>query len=110
MTLEQRLQDALKWERHRTYQETVYWGRQYKMLAIDAIRKPQENPMTIAEKIINYLKNSTESAVTNRRLAFVLAIPEPSVRRATLELEIKGTLYADGNSFNPIYWKLRNGR
>jgi hypothetical protein len=43
--------------------------------------------MTVRESVHQFLKDNAGAGYTNDQIAAALVIPEPSVRRATLELE-----------------------
>ena len=65
--------------------------------------------ITIANNVLGGLTAENPVATTNRQLALHLGVPEPSVRRATGQLERKGLIYADKGGYSnvPVQWALR---
>ena len=62
--------------------------------------------MTVRETVVDFLKSQFPGTYTNSQLANALAIPEPSVRRATSQLERLGRIYFEGTgSGQRLMWR-----
>ena len=60
----------------------------------------------IRQQVLDHLKASYPNTVSNYEIAIVLGIPEPSVRRATLELEKSMRIhYSETGSFGRLLWQ-----
>jgi DNA-binding GntR family transcriptional regulator len=61
--------------------------------------------MTVKQLVLDYLRAMPGTPVTNNELAFQLAVPEPSVRRATNQLERESMIhYHSTTSFGRNLW------
>jgi len=63
--------------------------------------------MTLKEQVREAIQNAYPSTLTNAQLSFQLSAPEPSVRRATLELVRAERIreHSGGYAGLPIQWK-----